>query len=351
MLYCSNCGQPLAEGSKFCHVCGADIATENHSTSSATRNTVYEGELHKCPNCGEVLNAFVTVCPTCGHELRGTKAAQSIHDFASKLEAAQTDEQRVSLIRSYPIPNSKEDIFEFLILASTNIVGEQQKNIFEAWSVKFEQSYQKAKLSFGNDLDFEKTQKLYSQTLKKINAQRAIHNAKLTGNFVTKVAAAMPNPVFGITVLLLLIFEIIRVFNGNFAGFDIIFCVIILRAVYKISEKKAGKATPKGHYNQIEQANTEAIAEISQIKLPSAIASGCESKNYAVVEAMLSQAGFTNVRAVPLNDLSDGLLGLHGRKKSGLVESISIEGKPLSSYVRRKFNSDAAIIINYHCVR
>ena len=57
MAFCINCGQELAEGAKFCANCGKAVTGEN---TTSQRKTVYEGNLHKCPNCGEVLNSFVT---------------------------------------------------------------------------------------------------------------------------------------------------------------------------------------------------------------------------------------------------------------------------------------------------
>ena len=47
---------------------------------------MYEGYIHKCPNCGEVLEAFVTVCPACGYEIRDAKSSSSVQELASKLE-------------------------------------------------------------------------------------------------------------------------------------------------------------------------------------------------------------------------------------------------------------------------
>ena len=61
--------------------------------------------------------------------------------------------------------------------------------------------------------------------------------------------------------------------------------------------------------------------------------------------ALFESAGFTNVKSVPLNDLAVGLL-----KKPGVVESIMINGQPVS-YVRRRFLPNAAVVISHHCNR
>ena len=40
----------------------------------------------KCPNCGEVLESFLTVCPSCGYEIRDAKSSTSVRELAQKLE-------------------------------------------------------------------------------------------------------------------------------------------------------------------------------------------------------------------------------------------------------------------------
>ena len=50
--------------------------------------TVYDGVVHKCPNCGETLQSFVSFCPTCGLELRGSNISNSVREFSEMLGAA-----------------------------------------------------------------------------------------------------------------------------------------------------------------------------------------------------------------------------------------------------------------------
>lgn len=238
MAFCINCGQELAEGAKFCAGCGTAV---NDNNSTTQRKTTYDGEIHKCANCGEILGAFVSVCPSCSYELRGAQSAGSIKDFSTKIEQVASDEQKVTLIRNFPISNTKEDIFEFMILASSNITGEYNDSVFNAWLAKFEQCYQKAKLSFESDSDFAKIQSLYEQTTKQVSKERVAHGANKFGNAISKFTATFPNPIFGIVVVLLGIYEIIRIVQGNFAGLDIIMAVLILWCTYKITNKKDKK--------------------------------------------------------------------------------------------------------------
>jgi len=169
MSFCINCGRELAEGEKFCANCGKSV---NDSNSSSQRKMTYEGEVHKCPQCGEVLDSFITVCPSCGYELRGSSATSAVKEFATKLNNVTTEYQKENIIRSFPIPNTKEDIFEFMILASSNIDERPNTAVFNAWIAKFEQCYQKAKLSFKQESDFVKIQAIYEKTQKEIRKLR-----------------------------------------------------------------------------------------------------------------------------------------------------------------------------------
>ena len=184
MAYCKECGHQLDENAKFCSECGAKVAEKEQ------RKIEYDGKVHKCPNCGEVLQSFLPICPSCGYELRDTRVSNSLQEFTTKLEQIEaeretkkqgflnsnqntltkTDEQKISLIKSFSIPNTKEDIFEFMILASSNIntkwwlegntdtVAQEAES--SAWLAKFEQAYQKAEIQFEDDPAFEKIKKL-----------------------------------------------------------------------------------------------------------------------------------------------------------------------------------------------
>lgn len=194
MHFCTNCGKELADGIKFCHECGKAV---NDISATDQRKTVYDGEIHKCPECGEIINSFVLNCPACGLELRGINSSSSINQFVAKLEEieskrehsksnpwrelyfgkklSKTDEQKISLIRSFAIPNTKEDLFEFLILSVSNIDYSAYENenslrvdarreVSEAWRSKFEQAYQKAKMMFPSDPQFAEIEQMHKST-------------------------------------------------------------------------------------------------------------------------------------------------------------------------------------------
>ncbi len=198
MLFCSNCGHQLNDDAKFCQFCGTKVKPVNNDHTK--RETVFEGNIHKCPNCGETVNSFSTKCPSCGHEFREMSASSSVKELADKLQQIEAervppksvmvanniidpvDEKKITLIKSFPIPNSREDLFEFLILSSSNIAIESgtvsQDAVSDAWKAKFEQAYQKARISFQDDSDFIKFDEIYKS--KKTEIENHQKNQNLT---------------------------------------------------------------------------------------------------------------------------------------------------------------------------
>lgn len=76
---------------------------------------------------------------------------------------SKTDEQKISLIKSFSVPNSKEDMLEFMILATSNMnmlvydsfastsLSKGEREINAAWFAKVQQVYEKAKRSHSMD--------------------------------------------------------------------------------------------------------------------------------------------------------------------------------------------------------
>lgn len=191
-------------------------ATETVEQIRQQRNA--EG-VRKCPGCGQPLNGIVAVCPSCGYELSSADVGteSSVVDLAKELrrieekrysvlasvsqkvsarESAQTNEKIASTIRNFVVPNSKQAIFELMMLAAGNIdariiakvtrakralesgteyevnTDDPSKPVQMAWLAKFEAAFQKAKVAFGSDADFRKIQDLYDSKMREIEAEK-----------------------------------------------------------------------------------------------------------------------------------------------------------------------------------
>ena len=231
MPYCTNCGCQITDNAKFCSNCGSAINSSKNDQSE--RKTVYEGNIHKCPNCGEVLQSFVANCPACGYELRGNMAADSVRKLYWELNRTTTPAQKDLIIRSFPIPNSKEDILEFMIMASSNILGEDDRDIYEAWLAKFEQAYQKAVLLFWADDDFTKIQQIYDNCQVNINTEKQRKINKFTVDTVVRNIAVC------VGILLLVIAIIIDRSNGNASLMEIAAYIVLIASASSLVKRGA----------------------------------------------------------------------------------------------------------------
>ncbi|MBS5111327.1 MAG: zinc ribbon domain-containing protein [Coprobacillus cateniformis] len=219
--YCVNCGVRIQDGAKFCQECGAKIgeidtpsqiqpeekASINEPKNNYSREQEYAGKILKCPNCGAVINQTTAICPECGMRITGQAAVSSMQAFKDQLMAIEStrsgksakmldyspdpaDMKKLSLIRSYPIPNSVDDILEFMLLAIANVDVQLSKNtasnkfknwgktmetsvsigktISDAWVSKMQQAYQKAVITFPNDPMFDAIEQMYLEKMKEL---------------------------------------------------------------------------------------------------------------------------------------------------------------------------------------
>lgn len=153
MAYCPNCGSKLVDGDVFCGNCGKRIEAAaapcepvfsqapTEESESPTKETKPKSGITRCPACGEIVDKNAVICPSCGFGIRDV-ADGSIALLSQKLDLIEskrpqkrkkdengtisaTDERKISLIRSWPIPTNKDDLIEFAAMASGNCVAPQ----------------------------------------------------------------------------------------------------------------------------------------------------------------------------------------------------------------------------------
>lgn len=170
------------EGNAFCGNCGSPVGEQIKRKEKTP--------VAYCPACGEVVGKNETKCPACGFEIRDASEG-SIALLSEKLdkieamrprknkddgedEISATDKRKINLIQTWPIPNTKEDLYEFMSMASGNATSSRgsftsatDTALMSAWLSKFEQSYAKAERLFGADDDFELIKKLKADVSKK----------------------------------------------------------------------------------------------------------------------------------------------------------------------------------------
>lgn len=396
MAKCEKCEYELPEEACFCPNCGTPVPK---AAEFSARKTSYDGEIYKCPNCGEVLRSFCSVCPACGHEIRDSHISKTVREFTGKLEKAQSLSQKVNLIREFPIANNKEDIFEFIILASTNLNDNMPDELYNAWRAKLEQSYKKALIIFKGTGDLETIQKIYDDAQKKIRKDSLVQSAKSAKKSLTKANGTASD------ILTMIIYNV-----GVFAGIIFLFSAIITDRAGKNSSmqeligeillivsasillkrqaflyeyfitafggglsvflsrflKNGSMLSIGGYivliitvvnfYRRIMKTRPKAITtgndddmdveDDSLITIPLS-AFSYEGKNYGIVSSIFEHAGFTNIKTIPLHDLRRGIFRKSEELSCDHVESVYINGKSLTK-LKRKFPADSAVVISYH---
>ena len=157
-------------------------------TTAAPKSDKF-GEVKKCPACGSMVQSFQTKCSDCGHEFKNIGANVSIGKLFEMLNACENErkdegmsvgsalgamfaealggdkimEKKKSIISGFPIPNTKDDILEFLSTAIPNAKkkgnmftkenpeNKSHNNLAPTWKSKCEQIIMKAKFSMKED--------------------------------------------------------------------------------------------------------------------------------------------------------------------------------------------------------
>ena len=146
---------------------------------SAPKSNKY-GDVRKCPTCGSLVPALATSCPDCGYEFAGIESNLSSQKLAAKIEQINQEyENKISsikenisednkwslkknkinaiaqVVKNFPIPNTKADLFEFITSMQTKMLSEFiSKAEGEAYFTKYNEAIIKSKAMCANDQMF-----------------------------------------------------------------------------------------------------------------------------------------------------------------------------------------------------
>lgn len=123
MAFCQNCGSELADGAKFCASCGTPVGQIKKTESESKRKQEYVGSVRKCPNCGAQIPSLTAICPTCGHEFANVGESEILQKFQEGFTNYEGQMQE-DFIMSFQVPNTREDLGNFLTLLYTMLKSE-----------------------------------------------------------------------------------------------------------------------------------------------------------------------------------------------------------------------------------
>jgi hypothetical protein len=154
--------------------------------ATQTKQKEKVGNIKTCPACGASVKAMELSCSSCFHEFIGSKGNNSILELLDKLEKLEKEKEvaftnlnynqkilledefhdrKKDLIKNHPIPNTKEDILEFLTFTASKIT--KMSNLDNPWAVKADEVVMKGRILFKTDLEMLSRFDNYQAEIKK----------------------------------------------------------------------------------------------------------------------------------------------------------------------------------------
>ena len=124
-------------------------AEKEKSEKSAPKSDKY-GDVRKCPACGAIVAAFMGSCLECGYEFSNVDANLSSKKLYDALAKETSTQKKKEIIETFPLPNTKADLLEFLTALKPRIF-DQNSEFANAYFKKYSECIEKAKVSFDTD--------------------------------------------------------------------------------------------------------------------------------------------------------------------------------------------------------
>lgn len=108
------------------------------------------GSVRKCPACGAIVATFNGVCNQCGLVFTEVDANRSSQQLYEALSRESSVEKKQEIIETFPIPNTKADLLEFLTALKPRLM-DVSSDFANSYSKKYAECIEKIKVAFVGD--------------------------------------------------------------------------------------------------------------------------------------------------------------------------------------------------------
>lgn len=123
---------------------------EKEKVEKSAPKSTKNGTVRTCPACGAMVPAFQGVCPECGYEFTEVDANASSKKLADALLNTNSESKQKRIIETFPLPNTKADLLEFLTALKPRI-SDFRDPLATSYFKKYQECIEKAKVTFPND--------------------------------------------------------------------------------------------------------------------------------------------------------------------------------------------------------
>ena len=153
-------------------------AEKEKAERSAPKSTKF-GDARKCPACGAFVPAIAVSCVECGFEFTGLEASSSVQTLSKEISKINKSDyyEIEELIKNFPIPNAKHDLFDLIIYLKQYIED-------KAYEQKLQECLDRAKYLFPSD-------PLFAKVIADATKAKDIKKAKESGDFVMLIVLSI----------------------------------------------------------------------------------------------------------------------------------------------------------------
>lgn len=179
------------------------VKLQKEQQSSAPKSNKF-GDVKKCPACGAIIQSYQGICQECGYAFENTDANLSSMKLYELLLKENNTRKMQYIIETFPIPNTKADLLEFLTALKPRIM-DTASAFSEAYYKKYAECIEKAKVAYIGDKQLQLFIEDFEKLKKEIKKRKIITLLKKRWMFIAAGVVAIVVIIFVITIMVELI--------------------------------------------------------------------------------------------------------------------------------------------------